>query len=757
MQYVGHHEYDQWVYIIMEFIPGGELSSHISKFGPLSETDGQIVTRQVLHALDYLHKRKITHRDIKPDNLLIASTNPLVVKLSDFGLSKCVNDQDTFLKTFCGTLLYCAPEVYPEYGTYLLTEAKKRRRPQIVHRTSPYDQSVDMWSFGAVLFHILSGKPPIMGRGDDKGAQMLNNIMTKPINHEPLTQRGISREGILFIVKLLKRDPTKRPKEKDCFNDPWLADMADIIDYEDDEEDPMTFDDQLQAIPGHPIQTIAEESSQPDEDGGDRLDPRYHSKRQRVDSPMTTPDVTYPDLPLTTPEPEMAGNNGRLFGEISRTNFPSSGLFGKQSSKPDLRSVTRGVENVSVNDFVTFNFEDIPQSETNLLTATNQLQIPPFPGSAPSLMGAEAQLGHFQMASPCAQSDGTSPSTTNPQTPKTREMTPSGSNDLVQSRDLISDEHLAPTEVNLDDEMEGITTQPQLLPKKRLTRSVDLPNPEGIDAGSAMPTPPYLANYGAKPPLRKAATFQIHQELADKESEGLAKTVDAQIRKELANDIGHNPPRAQQWPANGIPHRIDLPEPTQTASDPGERGKFVKPAPRLGRLQSITGSFANVVINLNNRMTSWGRASTNSVVYPDATDTRIPKCGLQITFWAPGIEEKIDNGADWMRVSGIRTVVSTQASSQIWVNGVKLRRESTEEGEAGYLFGKIYTGDIITIRDGPQGQFLKFHVEISYGDSARYRPPEEPFKIRKESKVYSRGKSMTNGNGENGTSTSERE
>jgi serine/threonine protein kinase len=111
----------------MEYVPGGELSSYLQANGKLSEDTVKNITRQILHALQYLHKRKITHRDIKPDNILIASYNPMRVKLSDFGLSKVAQDE-TFLKTFCGTLLYCAPEVYPEYESYRKGEARKRRR-----------------------------------------------------------------------------------------------------------------------------------------------------------------------------------------------------------------------------------------------------------------------------------------------------------------------------------------------------------------------------------------------------------------------------------------------------------------------------------------------------------------------------------------------------------------------------------------------------------------------------------------------------
>lgn len=84
VQYIDHHEHDRWIYIIMEYVPGGELSTYLQTQGKIAEEMVRTIARQVLRALHYLHKRRITHRDIKPDNILIASLDPLRIKLSDF-------------------------------------------------------------------------------------------------------------------------------------------------------------------------------------------------------------------------------------------------------------------------------------------------------------------------------------------------------------------------------------------------------------------------------------------------------------------------------------------------------------------------------------------------------------------------------------------------------------------------------------------------------------------------------------------------
>lgn len=148
----------------MEFVPGGDLGKYILEHGPIAEPFVKIMAEQLLNALGYLHENKITHRDVKPDNILIHSTNPLVVKLTDFGLSKMIDTEQTFLKTFCGTLLYCAPEVYSEYSSYDDNGRRTQRNNQRQVDRERYDHAVDIWSLGGVLFYALTGSPPFLLR-----------------------------------------------------------------------------------------------------------------------------------------------------------------------------------------------------------------------------------------------------------------------------------------------------------------------------------------------------------------------------------------------------------------------------------------------------------------------------------------------------------------------------------------------------------------------------------------------------------------
>jgi hypothetical protein len=113
-------------------------------------------------------------------------------------------------------------------------------------------------------------------------------------------------------------------------------------------------------------------------------------------------------------------------------------------------------------------------------------------------------------------------------------------------------------------------------------------------------------------------------------------------------------------------------------------------------------------------------------------DTRIPAYALEVTFWAPAIEAQIAAGRNWMEVPGVMAILSTKTRKCIWVNDTELRRGSEGNGtREGFHFGKLYTGDIITVYKH-RNKFLKFQCEFYHGDSARSRPEEEKgFVVRK--------------------------
>ena len=754
VQYVDYRDHDQWVYIIMEYVSGGELGSFLNKQEKkrLTESFARPMTKQICHALDYLHKRGITHRDIKPDNILIAVHEPLVVKLSDFGLSKCVNDQETFLKTFCGTLLYCAPEVYPDYSVY----KQKRRRSEGSRRPSPYNQAVDLWSFGAVLYHALSGKAPYMGKAEDKGALMLRNIMTQDLDLKPLERADVSKLGMDFVSRLLQREPEQRSSDGTCLKHPWIADLVDEIDYMDVEDTvPFVIDKNHLA----PVQEVDEESL----DEADRtaleamfndgssaensfsvghLKPEHQSKRQRL-SPQPhkpSPTVTYPRLPMYEPHEDQHRESGRqaLFGEITPSLLESSGVFGVgRQAAADVPIIRERVQQISVNDFETF--ESHSPESSHIHPTTNHLQYPqtlPLPplGSAPSLMGAEAQIGKLQVGSPEAvsQSEGTSPDTANPATPTTREPTPN-----------------PPTGNPSTNDANDVTSKYAADPKSpTFSRTIDfdlLTNEAAFAAESEARNASRARLLAAK-----ASTFSaIQPTTADAHTMAeLAKTIDLRTGAEVSGSHSENnvPSGAttrantmQNTPTRGL---STLEETSFNARNIVTPDGFVKPSPRLGRLITTPDSFTQITIPLTTRITTFGRAGWLTNTWPDPLDTRVAKEAIRLTFHIKGIEARIESGeTNWEDFAGLHTTIGTKSSKCIWINDVPLLKE-TKDG-SGAFYGRIYTGDIITVYKSldKKQKPLRFKVEISLGDSARLRPAAEAgFEVKIERAAHQRAK-----------------
>ncbi|MBA0779208.1 hypothetical protein Gotri_003482 [Gossypium trilobum] len=140
------------IYIVLEFVTGGELFDNIARRGRLKEDDARTYFHQLINAVDYCHSRGVYHRDLKPENLLLDANG--VLKVSDFGLSALPQQvrADGLLYTACGTPNYVAPEVIKSKG---------------------YDGAkADVWSCGVILFVLMAGYLPF----DDTNLVALYNL-----------------------------------------------------------------------------------------------------------------------------------------------------------------------------------------------------------------------------------------------------------------------------------------------------------------------------------------------------------------------------------------------------------------------------------------------------------------------------------------------------------------------------------------------------------------------------------------------------
>ncbi|KAG4119113.1 hypothetical protein ERO13_D11G058900v2 [Gossypium hirsutum] len=140
------------LFLVLEFCAGGNLTSYIRRYGRVQEQLARRFMQQLGAGLEVLQSHHIIHRDLKPENiLLLGSKDDLVLKIADFGLSRSL-DPGNYAQTVCGSPLYMAPEVL---------------------QFQSYDEKVDMWSLGAILFELLNGLPPFHGR---TSVQLLQNI-----------------------------------------------------------------------------------------------------------------------------------------------------------------------------------------------------------------------------------------------------------------------------------------------------------------------------------------------------------------------------------------------------------------------------------------------------------------------------------------------------------------------------------------------------------------------------------------------------
>ena len=137
------------LYLVLDYLRGGDLFTRLNKEVMFTEEDVKFYLAELALALDHLHSLGIIYRDLKPENILLDSGGH--INLTDFGLSKeAVNEEKTF--SFCGTVEYMAPEIISRKG---------------------HTAAVDWWSFGVLMFEMLTGSLPFSGAGRKETMQQI--------------------------------------------------------------------------------------------------------------------------------------------------------------------------------------------------------------------------------------------------------------------------------------------------------------------------------------------------------------------------------------------------------------------------------------------------------------------------------------------------------------------------------------------------------------------------------------------------------
>jgi serine/threonine protein kinase len=711
-EYVDQGDY---MYIIMEFVRHGDLQQYLKRNRRLEESQARAMAQQILSALSYLHRSNITHRDIKPDNILISEVEPFTVKLSDFGLSKVVQHQETFLKTFCGTLLYCAPEVFPFYEK---TKGTKRTRgaKQGFHS---YSSSVDIWSFAGVLWYSLCGSPPFEGVADQTGQAMFNNIMTTKVDPSPLRQANVSEQCIDLLCKMLQTDPALRPTDAQCLSHPWLREGAMIppevglhsIVEEDEEE---VAKEQLSQLSIHEEDASDDEAEGvlDDEEFGRlisnrapkrvRTDCRFPRNQLRDKDDLSSAEVSYDREALRA----ITGSHiirdsflhdnphsgrPRLFGEIGRSALESSGILNARADGTLSHAGSDGqiLPDDALPCNVTPTRKALDRSQVTPLSSEHNAQ-PDSSFSSPSLLGAESLVRELNMASPQSPGSGVQ-SPNEPATPKTPEVHQHSSlGDTSQSQFSDATPKAKPPALNR-----------QITLPNRPSRQISLPKTASFYYDPFDPSTHNL-EYASK--VSGIDFVSGSEKSASTETESDAQKSQDQLV-------------------------------TQSAVPSLSMELGIKPPPRrLGKLTTTPDSFIpHFSLMIDQARTSWGRHPDATVVYGDPFDTRIPKLAFVIIWYrrnanSPTVQELSQQGKDWTTVDDLHAAIFTAASSGISING-KLLRKADDKGRP--LYGNIHTGDIIQVfQDARTSECLKFKCEFYHSAAKEPRPPGQSFHIR---------------------------
>ncbi|PPR93015.1 hypothetical protein GOBAR_AA27656 [Gossypium barbadense] len=171
------------IHLVLEYCKGGDLSMYVTRYGSVPEATAKHFMQQLAAGLLVLRDNNLIHRDLKPQNLLLSTNDSnAVLKIADFGFARSLQPRG-LAETLCGSPLYMAPEIM---------------------QLQKYDAKADLWSVGAILFQLVTGKTPFTGNNQ---IQLLQNILKSTELHFPVENDYLTADCKDLCQKLLRRNP----------------------------------------------------------------------------------------------------------------------------------------------------------------------------------------------------------------------------------------------------------------------------------------------------------------------------------------------------------------------------------------------------------------------------------------------------------------------------------------------------------------------------------------------------------------------
>ncbi|KAI0064398.1 Pkinase-domain-containing protein [Artomyces pyxidatus] len=189
------YEGDNELYLILEYIEGGELFDFLVNRGKLPPLEALAYFKQIIYGLNYAHAFSIIHRDLKPENILIHSLNPPLIKIADWGMAAFA-PPTLQLETSCGSPHYASPE--------------------IVNGHKYNGTATDIWSCGVILFALLTGRLPF----DDKNVRtLLSKVKTGKYD----IPNFVDPQAKDLLTRMLVVDVKQRISIPDILAHPWMS------------------------------------------------------------------------------------------------------------------------------------------------------------------------------------------------------------------------------------------------------------------------------------------------------------------------------------------------------------------------------------------------------------------------------------------------------------------------------------------------------------------------------------------------------